>query len=116
MSADIKTMDDLFVHTLRDIYYAEQQIMKALPKMIGKATDADLKEGFQTHLKETEGQIARLEKVFEMHGVEAKGSSARQLTASLKKPGKRRAMLPTKRCSTLLSWQPPKRSNTAPRF
>ena len=39
-SKDIKTMDDLFVHTLRDIYYAENQILKALPQMIGKATDA----------------------------------------------------------------------------
>ena len=43
---DIKTLDDLFVHTLQDIYYAEQQITKALPKMIEKATDPQLKQGF----------------------------------------------------------------------
>jgi len=65
---DIKTLDDLFVHTLQDIYYAENQITKALPKMIAKATNAELKQGFERHLTETEGQIRRLEKVFEMHG------------------------------------------------
>lgn len=71
-SKDIKTMDDLFVHTLRDIYYAEQQIAKNLPKMVKKATDAELKKGFEMHLEETKGHIARVEQVFEMHGVKAK--------------------------------------------
>ena len=70
---DIKTMDDLFVHTLQDIYYAEQQITKALPKMIGKTTDPQLKQAFQTHLSETENQIRRLEQVFEQHGHTPKG-------------------------------------------
>lgn len=70
---DIKTLDDLFVHTLRDIYYAENQIAKALPKMIGKATSPELKQGFETHLLETRGQIQRLEQVFKLHGVEVKG-------------------------------------------
>jgi ferritin-like metal-binding protein YciE len=72
-SKDIKTMDDLFVHTLRDIYYAENQILKALPEMIDKTTDASLKQAFQSHLGETKNQVARLEQVFRMHGVEAKG-------------------------------------------
>jgi ferritin-like metal-binding protein YciE len=67
-SKDIKTLDDLFVHTLQDIYYAENQITKALPKMIDKATDPQLKQGFQTHLTETQNQIKRLEQVFQMHG------------------------------------------------
>lgn len=71
-SKDIATLDDLFVHTLQDIYYAEHQITKALPKMIEKASDAQLKQGFETHLQETEGQIARLERVFEMHGEKPK--------------------------------------------
>ena len=70
---DIKTMDDLFVHTLQDIYYAEQQITKALPTMIEKATSPELKRAFQTHLTETEGQIKRLEEVFRIHGAPAKG-------------------------------------------
>ena len=72
-SKDIKKMDDLFVHTLRDIYYAENQLLKALPEMIEKASDASLKQAFQTHLGETKNQVTRLEQVFKMHGVEAKG-------------------------------------------
>jgi ferritin-like metal-binding protein YciE len=72
-SKDIKTMNDLFVHTLRDIYYAENQILKALPEMIEKATDAPLKQAFQSHLAETKNQVKRVEQVFQMHGVEAKG-------------------------------------------
>jgi ferritin-like metal-binding protein YciE len=72
-SKDIKTMDDLFVHTLRDVYYAEKQILKALPEMIAKATDAQLKQAFQAHLGETKNHCTRLEQVFKMHGVEAKG-------------------------------------------
>jgi ferritin-like metal-binding protein YciE len=74
-SRDIKTLDDLFVHTLRDIYYAENQIAKSLPDMIDKATDPELKQGFQKHLGETNNQIARLERVFSMHGVSAGGVS-----------------------------------------
>ena len=68
---DIKTLDDLFVHTLRDIYYAEQQIAKNLPDMVSKATDPSLKSGFETHLAETKNQISRLEQVFQMRGIEA---------------------------------------------
>jgi len=72
-SKDIQTMDDLFVHTLRDIYYAEHQILKALPDMIEKTTDASLKQAFQMHLGETKNQVTRLNEVFRIHGVEAKG-------------------------------------------
>jgi len=61
---DIKTMDDLFLHGLQDIYYAEQQITKALPKMIDKAANRDLVAGLKAHLKETNKQIERLDKVF----------------------------------------------------
>ena len=71
-SKDIQTFDDLFVHTLRDIYYAEKQILKNLPTMIAKATDPALKRGLEMHRTETETQITRLEQVFEMHGVAAK--------------------------------------------
>jgi ferritin-like metal-binding protein YciE len=81
---DIKTLNDLFVHTLRDIYYAEQQITKNLPDMIEKATDQTLKNGFETHLAETRGQIARLEKAFKMHGVEAKGVDCPAIDGILK--------------------------------
>jgi ferritin-like metal-binding protein YciE len=72
-SKDIKNMDDLFVHTLRDIYYAEKQIVQALPDMIEKSHDPQLKQGFQTHLTETKNHVARLERVFQMHGQEPSG-------------------------------------------
>ena len=70
---DIATLDDLFVHTLRDIYYAENQIVKALPDMIEKATDPGLKQGFQNHLGETRNHVKRVEQVFKMHGVDISG-------------------------------------------
>jgi ferritin-like metal-binding protein YciE len=73
LSKPIKTLDDLFVHTLQDMYYAENQIAKSLPKMINKATDPQLKQGFETHLTETQNQIKRLEQVFQMHGQPVKG-------------------------------------------
>jgi len=72
-SKDIKNMDDLFVHTLRDVYYAERQILSALPDMIEKANDPQLKQGFQSHLAETRNQVGRLEKVFRLHGHEPSG-------------------------------------------
>jgi ferritin-like metal-binding protein YciE len=72
-TSDIRTMDDLFTHTLRDIYYAENQIVKALPRMIDKATDPALKQGFESHLGETRGHIDRLREVFKLHGSEVKG-------------------------------------------
>lgn len=68
---DIKSLNDLFVHTLKDIYYAENQIVKSLPDMIEKATDPALRQGFETHLDESENHIARLDRVFELHGVTA---------------------------------------------
>jgi ferritin-like metal-binding protein YciE len=69
-SKDIATMDDLFVHTLRDIYYAEKQIVRALPKMIEKASNGELKTRLQDHLDQTRNHVTRLERVFEMHGSE----------------------------------------------
>jgi ferritin-like metal-binding protein YciE len=72
---DIKTMDDLFLHTLQDIYYAENKILKSLPTMIETAHDAQLKQGLQSHLKETEGHVQRLEQVFEMMGQKPSSTS-----------------------------------------
>jgi ferritin-like metal-binding protein YciE len=63
-----KTLEDLFLDTLKDIYYAEKQIVKALPKMAKAATDPKLKAGFEKHLEETEGHVERLEQVFEIIG------------------------------------------------
>ena len=69
---DIKTMNDLFVHQLQDIYYAEKQLVKALPTMAKRAADPELKQGFLTHLDETNTHVTRLEQVFQMHGAEVK--------------------------------------------
>ena len=71
-SRDIKTMNDLFVHQLQDIYYAEKQLVKALQKMADKATDKQLKQGFLTHLDETKTHVQRLEQVFQMLGAQVK--------------------------------------------
>jgi ferritin-like metal-binding protein YciE len=69
---DIKTMNDLFVHQLQDIYYAEQQLVKALPKMADKASENQLKQDFMSHLEETRGHVKRLEQVFQMLGTAVK--------------------------------------------
>lgn len=72
-SKDIQSLDDLYVHTLRDIYYAEQKITKALPDMIDKTTDEELRSGFEDHLEQTRQHVARLEQVFALHGISAGG-------------------------------------------
>jgi ferritin-like metal-binding protein YciE len=73
-SPDIKNIDDLFLHTLRDIYYAEHQIAKALPDMVAKASDAELKKGFTMHLRQTKGQIKRLDRAFKALKQQPKGT------------------------------------------
>jgi ferritin-like metal-binding protein YciE len=73
-SPDIENIDDLFLHTLRDIYYAEHQIAKALPDMVAKASDAELKKGFTMHLRQTKGQIKRLDRAFKALKQQPKGT------------------------------------------
>jgi ferritin-like metal-binding protein YciE len=73
-SKDIKSMEDLFLHVLQDVYYAENQIVKALPDMIEKATNRELSAAFKSHLEETEKQVKRLEQAFELLGEEPKGT------------------------------------------
>jgi ferritin-like metal-binding protein YciE len=81
---DIKSLNDLFMHGLQDLYYAEKQIMKALPDMIEKATNAQLKAGFEKHLAETEGQVERLNRVFELMDAEPKGDKCPAIEGILK--------------------------------
>ena len=73
--ATTKTLDDLFLDTLKDIYFAEKQILKALPKMARAANSADGKAGFLQHKEETQGQIERLEQVFELLGKAPRGKT-----------------------------------------
>ena len=82
-SKPIKTLDDLFVHMLQDIYYAEQQITKNLPAMADKASSPELKNAFKQHLAETENQVKRLEKVFAMHGEKVKGVECKAINGIL---------------------------------
>jgi ferritin-like metal-binding protein YciE len=70
-----KQLDDLFLDTLKDIYYAERQILKALPKMAKAAVSPDLKAGFEQHLAETEVQVERLQQIFELLGKPARGKT-----------------------------------------
>jgi ferritin-like metal-binding protein YciE len=73
-SKDIRSMDELFLHVLQDIYYAEKQIVKALPDMIEKATNRELTTAFKNHLEETEMQVSRLDQAFQLLGKEPKGT------------------------------------------
>ncbi len=72
---DEKTLDDLFLDTLKDIYYAEKQIVRTLPKMAKAAQSPELKSGFEKHLTETEGHVERLEQIFDIIGVPARGKT-----------------------------------------
>ena len=83
-SKDIHSLHDMFMHGLQDLYYAEQQILKALPDMIEKATDPNLKAGFEKHLAETEGQVHRLRQVFELLDSEPKGEKCPAIEGILK--------------------------------
>lgn len=68
-----KNLNDLFLETLKDIYHAERQILRKLPKMAKNANSQELTDAFMTHKDETEGQIERLEQIFEMLGKRAQG-------------------------------------------
>jgi ferritin-like metal-binding protein YciE len=71
----MQTLQDLFEDSVRDIYYAEKKILKALPKMAKKASSEDLAAAFEAHLEETEGQVDRLEQIFEILGKNARGKT-----------------------------------------
>ncbi len=111
-SKDIQSMDDLFVHQLKDIYYAEKRILRSLPKMIEKATAPELRQGFEMHLRETEGHVARLEEVFRLHGTQPDAVTCRRSTASSRRPTRLPARSPTRRCWTPRSPRPRRPSST----
>jgi ferritin-like metal-binding protein YciE len=81
---DIKTMEDLFLHQLQDIYYAEQQLMKAIPKMAEMATNSDLKAGLESHVIDTQNQIERLDKVFAKLGQQPSGTDCPAIDGLIK--------------------------------
>ncbi len=71
----LKSLEDLFVNLLKDMYYAEKQILKALPKMAKKADSEELRQAFEHHLKETQGQVERLEQVFALCDLKPSGKT-----------------------------------------
>ena len=73
--AEAKTLDDLFLDTLKDIYYAEKQIVKTLPKLAKAAQSEELRAGFEQHRAETEVHVERLEQVFELLGKAPRGKT-----------------------------------------
>jgi ferritin-like metal-binding protein YciE len=83
MPAKQKTLDDLFLHTLKDIYYAERKILKNLPRMAKATESEELRQAFETHREETQGQIERLEQVFELLGKRASGKTCEAINGIL---------------------------------
>lgn len=75
----LKTLEDFFVDELKDVYNAEKQITKVLPKMAKAASSDDLKNAFETHLAETEGQVARLEKIGKIIGKTLSGKKCKAM-------------------------------------
>jgi ferritin-like metal-binding protein YciE len=84
----LASLDDLLVHELQDIYHAEGQILKALPKMAMAATHPDLKAAFEEHRRQTEGQVRRLEQAFRLLGIPAEGKACEGM-AGLLEEGKK---------------------------
>jgi ferritin-like metal-binding protein YciE len=83
MTAKGKDLNDLFHDTLKDIYYAEKQILKALPKMAKAASSDKLRAAFEKHHDETEGQVERLEQIFELINKPARGKTCEAITGIL---------------------------------
>lgn len=81
--AKLNTVQDLLVHSIKDLYSAETQLVKALPKMAKAATDTDLKAGFKTHLEETKGHVERLKAVAELLGTKPTGLTCKAMKGLL---------------------------------
>jgi ferritin-like metal-binding protein YciE len=75
----MKTLEDLFLDSLADMYYAENQLIKALPKMAQAATNPSLRQAFESHLAETEGHVRKLEEVFAAFGKEPKSKKCKAI-------------------------------------
>lgn len=121
---NVQNLNELFVHTLKDIYFAEQQIVKALPKMVKAADSKELAKALEAHLEETKEQVSRLEEVFKLIGEKAKGEKcpaiegileeAKELMDGIKDPDTRDAAMigaaqavehyEITRYGTLVSW------------
>jgi ferritin-like metal-binding protein YciE len=83
MPAKQKNLNDLFVDTLKDVYYAEKQILRSLPKMAKAAMEPEVRKAFEQHRAETEGHVERLEQVFEMAGIAARAKTCEAIVGIL---------------------------------
>lgn len=79
----LESLHDLYLSELRDLYGAEHQIIKALPKVIDKTTSPQLRQALEMHLEQTRGHVTRLEQVFQMHGEEAKKEKCKGMNGIL---------------------------------
>jgi ferritin-like metal-binding protein YciE len=77
---ELTSLEDVLIHQLQDLYDAECQLVKALPKMAKGASNPELKSGFEDHLEQTKGQVERLEQAFEMLGQPAKGHKCKGMS------------------------------------
>src|SRR3984885_5284944 len=108
-----KNLNALFLDTLKDIYYAEKQVYKSLPKMAKAANSDQLRAAFEKHHDETEGQIGRLEQIFELIGKPARGKKCDAISrASSMKARRSWTSTPTRRHWMQVCWRPLKLSNT----
>jgi len=80
----METLNELFEDTLKDVYFAENEILKALPKLATKATSEDLKQAFLDHAEETKGQVKRLDQIFKLLGKKAEGKECHALKGLVK--------------------------------
>src|ERR1051326_9276893 len=83
----LDSLKALYIAELRDLYSAENQILKALPKMAKACSAPDLQEAFQAHLQETKGQVTRLEKIFERLGASPKGKTCKAMKGLIEEGG-----------------------------
>lgn len=80
----VTTMEELFLEEIRDLYDAEKQLTKALPKMARAASSEELRDAFEEHLGETENQVSRLERIFALVGEDAKGKKCAAMAGLIK--------------------------------
>ena len=81
---ELETLQDLYIHELKDLYSAEKQIIKALPKMVKAASNPELAAGFKEHLEQTKAQAMRLEEILKNHGESTRGPKCQGMEGVLK--------------------------------
>jgi ferritin-like metal-binding protein YciE len=102
----MESLDQLFEDTVRDVYYAEKKILKALPKMAKKANSPKLAKAFEMHVAETEAQVDRLEQVFELMGKAPRGKTCPAIDGIIEEGEEIMKEAKDQQCVTPACWQP----------